>query len=54
MDKYFVSELRKMCKQHNLKISKNGKPLRKIELKSYKHRFNVLRMIKYLIHPCST
>lgn len=32
MDKYFVSELRKMCKQHDLKISKNGKPLRKIEL----------------------
>jgi hypothetical protein len=32
MDEYFVSELRKMCKQYHLNTSKNGKPLRKIEL----------------------
>ena len=32
MDKYFVSELRNMCKQYDLNITKNGKPLRKVEL----------------------
>ena len=32
MEEYFVSELRKMCTQYDLNISKNGKPLRKAEL----------------------
>jgi hypothetical protein len=32
MDEYFVSELRNMCNQYNLITSKNGKPLRKVEL----------------------
>jgi hypothetical protein len=32
MDKFLVSELTKMCKQYDINISKNGKPLRKVEL----------------------
>ena len=32
MDEYFVSELRNMCKQYDLNITKNGKPLRKAEM----------------------
>lgn len=37
MDEYFVSELRNMCKQYDLNITKNGKPLRKAELMEILH-----------------
>ena len=37
MEEYFVSELRNMCKQYELNITKNGKPLRKAELMEILH-----------------
>ena len=37
MDKFLVSELRKMCKKHDINTTKNGKSLRKIELMEILH-----------------
>jgi hypothetical protein len=56
MDKFLVSELRKMCKQYDLNISKNGKPLRKAELMEILHdkltkKISFSDKVEILDHP---